>query len=75
MIVARSLSPAEPDLMEGRTLDPLRILSLEGVEVVQYHAPKEGWTHDALECVDYFSVSPDGWDAYLGEQWIGSPEV
>ncbi len=75
MIVARSLSPAEPDLMEGRTLDPLRILSLEGVEVVQYHAPKEGWTHDALECVDYFSVSPDGWDAYLGEQWIGSSEV
>ncbi len=75
MIVARSLSPAEPDLMEGRTLDPLRILSLEGVEVVQYHAPKEGWTHDALECVDYYSVSPDGWDAYLGEQWIGSSEV
>ncbi|MEZ9455893.1 hypothetical protein AB4586_19540 [Vibrio sp. 10N.222.49.E4] len=75
MIVARPLSPAEPDLMEGRTLDPLRILSLEGVEMVQYHAPKSGWTHDALECVDYFSVSPDGWDAYLDEQWIGSSEV
>ncbi|CAK1773678.1 hypothetical protein VCRA2128O305_170121 [Vibrio crassostreae] len=40
MIVARSLSPAEPDLMEGRTLALLRILSLEGVEVVQYHAPQ-----------------------------------
>ncbi|WP_299143618.1 hypothetical protein [uncultured Vibrio sp.] len=75
MIVARSLSPAEPDLIEGQALAPLRIVSLEGEDVVQYLAPKGGWTHDALECVDYFSVSPDGWDAYLGEQWIGSSEV
>ena len=51
------------------------LVNEQGVEVVQYHAPKGGWTHDALECVDYFSVSPDGWDAYLGEQWIGSSEI
>ncbi|MEZ9360274.1 hypothetical protein AB4175_10365 [Vibrio cyclitrophicus] len=75
MIVARSLSPAEPDLMEGHALALLRVVSLEGEEVVQYKAPKGGWTHDALECVDYFSVSLDGWDAYLGEQWIGSSEI
>ncbi|MCW8336559.1 hypothetical protein [Vibrio paucivorans] len=75
MTVARSLSPAEPDLITGHTLALLRIVSLEGEEVVQYNAPKGGWTSDVLECVDYFSVSPDGWDAYLGEQWIGSSEV
>ncbi|MFA0079364.1 hypothetical protein AB4427_14655 [Vibrio artabrorum] len=74
-VVARSLSLTEPDTAEVRTLAPLRILSLEGVEVAHYHAPKGGWTHDSLECVDYFSVSPDGWDAYLGDQWLGSSRV
>ncbi len=75
MIVARSMSPAEPDLLLGHEFTALRILDLDGVEQISYQPPLEGWSHSALECMDYDSVSPDGWDAYLGQQWIGSSEV
>lgn len=38
--------------------------------------PNNGfWTHDALEAIDYNELCPKGWDAYLGEQWIGSSEI
>ncbi|TOH16472.1 hypothetical protein [Vibrio parahaemolyticus] len=75
MIVSRSKHPHEPDLLAGHEFMPLRIVDLDGVEVVQLSAPNGGWRHDTLECVDYGSMSPDGWDAYLGAQWIGSSEV
>lgn len=75
MIVARPCRSHEPDLLIGREFEPLIIQDLAGVECVRYAPPNNGWTHTALECVDYFSVSPDGWEAYLGTQWIGSSEV
>lgn len=75
MIVSRSLDADEPDLLLGYEHCSLRILDLDGEEQVCYAAPKQGWTHESLESVDYHSVSPNGWDAYLGQQWIGSSEV
>ena len=75
MIVARSTSPVEPDLLLGHELTALCIFDLDGVEQISYPPPLGGWSHSVLECMDYDSVSPDGWDAYLGDQWIGSSEV
>lgn len=75
MIVSRPQHPNERDLLLEHKDDSLSIQNLESIELACYHAPEQGWTHDALECVDYSSVSPDGWEAYLGEQWIGSSEV
>lgn len=75
MIVSRPQHPNERDLLLEHEHDKLSIRNLEGVELACYLAPVQGWTHDALECVDYLSVSPDGWEAYLGSQWIGSSEV
>ncbi|MFM2588167.1 hypothetical protein [Vibrio sp. TBV020] len=75
MIVSKPVRSNEPDLLIGHEHQPLRIVNLQGELVAQYCASVSGWTHDALECVDYFSVSPDGWDAYLSDQWIGSSEV
>ncbi len=70
-----SLPQYSPALLIGHEFHALRIVDLEGEERACYVAPKQGWTHEALEYVDYDSVSPDGWDAYLGEQWMGSSEV
>lgn len=75
MIVSHPWRSHEQDLLLGHEHDDLSIRDLKGKECVCYAPPYQGWTHDALECVDYFSVSPDGWEAYLGEQWIGSSEV
>ena len=75
MIVSRPVRSGEPDLLIGHEYCPLWIIDLQGELMALYCAPNGGWTHDALECVDYFSVSPDGWEAYLGKQWIGSSEV
>lgn len=75
MIVARPLSAKEPDLLLGREYDVLNIKDLDGIPCISYSPPHQGWTHDALEGVDYYSVSPFGWDAYLGNEWIGSSEV
>ncbi|EGQ8535744.1 hypothetical protein [Vibrio parahaemolyticus] len=75
MIVSRSKHSHEPDLLADHEAMPLRIVDLDGVEVVQLSAPNGGWHHDTLEYVDYDSMSPDGWDAYLGTQLIGSSEV
>ncbi|WP_018984049.1 hypothetical protein [Salinimonas chungwhensis] len=75
MIVARAINEKEPDLLVGYETLNLIIKDLGG-EVVTELPPADGiWTHDALELVDYDKHSPFGWDAYLGDQWIGSSEV
>lgn len=74
MIVARPLHDSEPDLLVGNEQQPLIIKNLDDIEIKRIEAPKNGWTHDQLENIDYYSISPV-WDAYLSIKWIGSSEV
>ena len=72
MIIARPKN-GEPDLLSGNERCALRFVALNGRELVTLQPPQEGWTHDALDAVPWPMDSP--WDAFLGNQWIGSSEV
>ncbi|KIF53262.1 hypothetical protein H735_10070 [Vibrio owensii CAIM 1854 = LMG 25443] len=74
MIVSRPLHDNEPDLLAGFESQPLVIKNLDDIEIHRIGAPLSGWSHDALERYDYYSISSE-WDAYLGSQWIGSSEL
>jgi hypothetical protein len=75
MIVTRAENETEEDLLIGFEKEQLIIVSIGDKEDV-YIEPLNGfWTHDALEAIDYNLHGPDGWDAYLGKQWIGSSEI
>ncbi|HAS6097504.1 TPA: hypothetical protein I7145_23125 [Vibrio vulnificus] len=74
MIVARPLNDHEPDLLVGFERQPLVVKDLDGKEIYRIDAPDNGWSHDVLESIDFYSISTQ-WDAYLGEQWVGSSEV
>lgn len=74
MIIARSLSESETDLLIGLENEPLTIRDLNGDVKSVIVAPENGWTHATLESVQYNNLSPDGWDAYLAKIWIGSSE-
>lgn len=73
MIISRPLSPNEPDLLQGREKLPLRFICAAGAELANVHAPSGGWTHDGLEAATPPDAEP--WNAYLGEQWVGSSEL
>lgn len=76
-IVARPLHLAEPDLLVGHEHDALIITGPDGEELQQVQPPATGWTHDLLESIDYNTIAPFCWDAYLGSlaHWIGSSET
>lgn len=74
MIVARPLNKSEPDLLKNNENETLKILNLDGVLMEEIEAVVP-WTHDSLEAIDYYSYSNEGWDAHLGDKWIGSSEV
>ncbi len=74
MIIARPLHPNEPDLLAGNEHQPLIVKNLDEKEVRRIDAPENGWSLEQLEQTDYQQISPE-WDAYLGNQWIGSSEV
>ena len=78
MIVTRSLTANEPDLLIGNEAVKLFIKDLSGDALAEYSAPVNGWTHDKLEALERdtcFAAYPDGWDAFLGECWVGSSEI
>lgn len=74
MIVSRSEKLGEPDLLLGNEQFQLRFVTLENdrnIEVIA--APIGGWTHNALEAIKLPDV--EAWNAFLGQQWIGSSEI
>jgi hypothetical protein len=77
MIVTRKLNSSEPDLLLNNENLELTIHDLDKVLITSISAPEGGWTHDKLEAIDYQTIAPFGWEAYLGntECWIGGSEV
>ncbi|MFT2793938.1 hypothetical protein ACMV5I_28555 [Serratia sp. T13T92] len=78
MIIARPLSSQEPDLLRGREKETLVITGLSGEPLQTFPAPVENWTHDNLEALEMEvlqSAFPEGWEAHLAGEWIGSSEV
>lgn len=80
MIVARTKTPKEPDLLRGCEHYTLIFTDLDGHIIQQHTPPGHGWNYQLLE--DIADALPeqaqrDGWDAYLGDKsnWIGSSEV
>ncbi|MFZ3461418.1 hypothetical protein [Vibrio harveyi] len=78
MIISRPIKQTEPDLLKGNEHNELIIKNLDGAVIATITlSSKMGWTHDLLEQTNSYAhcLSPDGWDAYLGKQWIGSSEI
>jgi hypothetical protein len=75
MIVTRPKNNREPDILSGFETFKLIVKDLKGNRVAEIPPRGDHWTHDELESLDLFSYSPHGWEAYLGENWIGSSEV
>ena len=79
MIITRPVKPTEKDLLIGLEGSLLLITSLDDEVIKKIDAPAGGWSHDALEAIDYDAIDPNGWNAYLTEvssdNWIGSSEV
>lgn len=78
------------DTRRGETPFPVEVFSanllitdLEGVGMFSISAPDDGWTHAKLEALAIELDNDDrlgmmrniGFDAYLGNQWVGSTEV
>lgn len=71
--------PGEPDILTDFKHQNLIFKGHCG-PTTEVQPPKEGWSHETIvREVERFNekavVRYDVWDAYLGEQWIGSTEV
>lgn len=75
MIISRTANETEKDLLIGFENEPLTIKCMDDKADVVIEPANGFWTHEALELIDYNKHSPFGWDAYLGDQWIGSSEI
>ncbi|MFA1240858.1 hypothetical protein ACCC84_21355 [Serratia odorifera] len=75
MIVTRPTSSKEPDLLCGYETAKLVVKDLSGANATEYATPEQGWTHASLEALDLCVAFPDGWDAFLGGEWVGSSEI
>lgn len=75
MIVSRPNNQNEKDLLIGHEKEQLTIKSMDKKADVVIESDNNFWSHAALEVIDYDKHCPFGWDAYLGNQWIGSSEV
>jgi len=70
-LVARPVRSGERDLLHGNELQTLYFKT--GGQVLHcVPAPAGGWTHEALQSV---AQPADCWDAYLGDEWVGSSEI
>ena len=74
-IITRPTSSNEIDLLLGHEFETLTIMDLDGNSVLKVKAPFQGFEHRHLETFDYDYHAAYGWNAYLGEVWIGSSEV
>lgn len=70
-LVARPKTPMEHDLLQGNESLPLHFTH-NGQVLLSLPCPPQGWTHETLEAV---SAPGACWDAFLGDQWIGSSEI
>jgi hypothetical protein len=75
MIITRALNKGEKDLLIGFENEQLTIKCMDDKADIVIEPVDGFWTHEALEFIDYNKHSPSGWDAYLGEKWIGSSEI
>ncbi|EGU0150140.1 hypothetical protein JFQ72_004386 [Vibrio parahaemolyticus] len=73
-IITRPTAHRKIDLLAGREQARLLVKDLMDNEVVTLRPCKGGWTHEALEAIDYYLISPSGWVVYLDGKYIGSSE-
>lgn len=70
--------PGEPDVLSGLENETLRVISMDGVLLVEIK-PDLPWTHERLAGLPLRDLAgemlDDGADAYLGNKWVGSTEV
>ena len=63
-IVCRPVYDNETDLLKGNENKNLIITNLEEEIIADIPSPPKGWTHEALENIDYYKYSQLGWNAY-----------
>lgn len=74
-IVAQPTNDKEPDLLIGNENYALTVQNLTGNVLVNISPDDIGWAHPKLLPLDIGSMVPEGWDVYLGAEWVGSSEI
>ncbi|MDA8646799.1 hypothetical protein N9L75_03700 [Porticoccaceae bacterium] len=80
MLVTRSTSDFEPDLLQGaKGVFCFKLLGEEGETLRSWGDASSVWSHEQLDSfLDELvedGLSCDGWDAFVGDLWVGSSEV
>jgi hypothetical protein len=85
MLVARSTDDSEPDLLEGARgvfcfmLLGCKPLSPGSEPLMSWGDSSSTWSHEQLDSfLDELiedGLSCGGWDAFVGDLWVGSSEV
>lgn len=71
----------EQDILASIKHEPLSVVTIFYLEDLYYsEAPNEGWTNETLqakiqELEGKGLLGIKGWDAYIGNEWVGSSEV
>ncbi|MEW5511991.1 hypothetical protein ABGT16_05160 [Pseudomonas asiatica] len=67
----------EPDVLTPLKHAAFEIRSLAGKVLMTIAAPSAGWTHEELVAVvaKYATVTHDGAEGFLDNQWVGSTEI
>lgn len=69
------LKPAEDDIIGSANYSDLIIRDLSGTELNRLRSDRP-WCHSMLESkTNEFGFYPDGANAYLGNEFIGSTEI
>lgn len=71
--------PGESPILDENSIQPLVFKTLDG-EVAAVIQTDEPWTHERLSSIDLVSVlgaeySQQGFEAFIGESWVGGTEV
>ncbi|MDA8663444.1 hypothetical protein N9L66_00590 [Porticoccaceae bacterium] len=80
MLVTRSTSDSEPDLLQGaKGVFCFKLLGEDGETLRSWGDASSIWSHEQLELfLDELiddGLASGGWSAFVGDLWVGSSEV
>lgn len=62
----------DAEILDGNEHEAVSVTDLDYVVLTQIPAPEEGWTLDALDCIDCFLIAPSGWRVFVGRRHFRS---
>ena len=62
----------DAEILDGNEHEAVSVTDLNYVVLTQIPAPEDGWTLDALDCIDCFLIAPSGWRVFVGRRHFRS---